>query len=198
MSRPPAAGSAAAAAASFCSTRSVIVKSAGRTAWTCSVKRDSVASTPAATPCAASVACWLAWCPVWASSAPVRMTQTPKNRPAAAARAAGHSTTDRTSVRTEPGCFTMTVLMPHHWLRSGSCSRLDAVSPLLQCHVQVTIPRTQPNHCWPSAPDSGSDRIGKSPPAGSSVNVPPLSKTRIRLSEVSLRSSVNTAACGPA
>ena len=93
-----------------CSTRSVPAKSAARTAWTCSVKRDSVASTPAATPCAASVASWPAWRPVWASSAPARMIQMPKNSPAATARADGSTNCDRTA-RTVPRCFTMTFLV---------------------------------------------------------------------------------------
>ena len=105
-----------------CSTRSVPPKSVGRTAWTCSVKRDSVASTPAATPCAASTACCPAWRPVWASSAPTRMIQTPKNRPAATARAAGHNTTDGRSLRRKPERFTVSVLVPQHWLRCGSRS----------------------------------------------------------------------------
>ena len=165
MSRRPAAGSAAAAAGRFARTRSVAAKSAGRTAWTCSVKRESVASTPAATPCAASIACWPAWRPVSARSAPTRMIQTPKNSPATTARASTSTTRGR-SVRTGPGSFTMTLLGcscallrcgmvtdghggngGRRWQRGGN-------------HVPVTLRRAQTNHCRPSAPDSGSARIG--------------------------------------
>ena len=60
------------------------------------------------------------------------------------------------------------------------------------------MPRTQANHRRPSAPDSGSDRTGKTSPGGSRINAPPLSNIRIRLSEVSLRPSVNRATRRPA